>query len=208
MGVAAVVHLYVFPAVPYKRGERCVRNVSVMDNYASLGSIPDPEEVRDCERTTRTQLGRIDEREKRMKFPHIVRDVVVGSGEIVRYEHLKRVSFFLRYLIVKLAVSCLHCLLQIVDDMKYTVSHVVEPVERGIAKINRTFHQISENVKRHEEHRRSIRDDNYLVPLRSRAKEFSDAHDNLGDGSLSDSGLLTGKRQIIQSKASASTLRS
>ncbi|KAF7829751.1 protein LAZ1-like protein 1-like [Senna tora] len=178
MGVAAVVHLYVFPAVPYKRGERCVRNVAVMDNYASLGSTPDPEEVQDCERSTRTRLGRIDEKEKRMKFPHVVRDVVVGSGEII------------------------------VDDMKYTVSHVVEPVERGIAKINKTFHQISENVKRHEEQKRSIKDDSYLVPLRSRAKEFSDAHDNLVEGSISDSGLPTGKKHILQSKASASTLRS
>jgi hypothetical protein len=35
--------------------------------------------------------------------------------------------------------------------MKFTVSHVVEPVERGIAKINKTFHQTSENVKHHDE---------------------------------------------------------
>jgi len=88
MGVAAVVHLYVFPAEPYKRGERCVRNVAVMANYASLGSPPDPEEVRDCQRTTRTWLGAPNEREKPMKFTQSVRDVVVGSGEIVSYEHL------------------------------------------------------------------------------------------------------------------------
>lgn len=84
MGVAAVVHLYVFPAVPYKRGERCVRNVAVMADYASLGSLPDPEEVRDCEKTTRVRLARHDEREKRLNFPQSVRDVVLGSGEIVR----------------------------------------------------------------------------------------------------------------------------
>lgn len=82
MGIAAVVHLYVFPAVPYKRGERCVRNVAVMDDYASLGAPPDPEEVQDSERRTIMRLGR-HERE-RMKFPHSVCDVVVGSGEIVR----------------------------------------------------------------------------------------------------------------------------
>lgn len=85
MGVAAVAHLYAFPAVPYKRGERCVRNVAVMANYASLGSPLDPEEVRDCERITRMRLARLDEREKRLNFPQSVRDVVVGSGEIVRY---------------------------------------------------------------------------------------------------------------------------
>ncbi|GKB57403.1 LAZ1 homolog 1-like protein, partial [Tanacetum coccineum] len=48
MAVAAVVHLYVFPAAPYKRGERCVRNVAVMTDYASLGTEPAADEVRDC----------------------------------------------------------------------------------------------------------------------------------------------------------------
>ncbi|KAK7320888.1 hypothetical protein VNO77_30799 [Canavalia gladiata] len=165
MGVAAVVHLYVFPAEPYKRGERCVRNVAVMTNYASLGTPPDPEEVRDCERSTRTWLGGHTERERPMKFTHSVRDVVVGSGEII------------------------------VDDMKFTVSHVVEPVERGIAKINKTFHQISENVKRHEQRTRSTKDDSYLIPLRLRTPEFSDIHDAIGEGSVSDSGLPSRSRR-------------
>lgn len=84
MGVASVVHLYVFPAVPYKRGDRCVRNVAVMTDYASLGTPPDPEEVQDCERSTRISLAHHAEREKRLNFPQSVRDVVVGSGEIVR----------------------------------------------------------------------------------------------------------------------------
>ncbi|XVE60178.1 hypothetical protein DITRI_Ditri05aG0107300 [Diplodiscus trichospermus] len=178
MGVAAVVHLYVFPAVPYKRGERCVRNVAVMTDYASLGTPPDPEEVQDCERSTRMRLGRHYEREKSLNFPQSVRDVVLGSGEII------------------------------VDDMKYTVSHVVEPVERGIAKINKTFHQISENVKRHEEERRrSSKDDSYLIPLNSWNREFSEAHDNLVQGSVSDSGLANGKRHNIQPKAVSSRYR-
>nr|GMC51557.1 protein LAZ1 homolog 1 [Ipomoea batatas] len=159
MGIAAVVHLYVFPAAPYKRGERCVRNVSVMTDYASLDSPPDPEEVKDCERTTRLRVARHDEREKRPKFHQSVRDVVVGSGEII------------------------------VDDMKFTVSHVVEPVERGIAKINRTFHEISENVKRHEEERKkNSKDDSCLVPLNSWTKEFSDGGDDSLQGSISDGG--------------------
>ena len=81
MGVAAVVHLYVFPAAPYKRGERCVRNVAVMTDYASLGTEPAPDEVRDCERTTKNRFHQMEE--KRMKLHQSVRDVVVGSGEIV-----------------------------------------------------------------------------------------------------------------------------
>ncbi|XP_016163410.1 protein LAZ1 homolog 1 isoform X3 [Arachis ipaensis] len=177
MGIAAVVHLYVFPATPYKRGERCVRNVAVMAEYASLGSPPDPAEVRDAERTPRVHLGRQDEKERRVKFTHNVRDVVVGSGEII------------------------------VDDMKFTVSHVVEPVERSIAKINKTFHQISENVKRHdEERRRSTKDDSYVVPMRSWRTEYSDVHDGLVEGSVSDSGMPSGKRQQ-HSKYSASRMK-
>ncbi|ESR47636.1 hypothetical protein CICLE_v10000847mg [Citrus x clementina] len=173
MGIAAIVHLYVFPARPYKRGERCVRNVAVMTDYASLGTPPDPEEVKDSERTTKMRIARHDEREKRLNFPQSVRDVVLGSGEII------------------------------VDDMKYTVSHVVEPVERGIAKINKTFHQISENVKRHEkERKRSSKDDSYLIPLNSWTREFSEVQDHIPEGSFSDSSISNGKRQHYQSKAS------
>ncbi|KAJ4930448.1 hypothetical protein NE237_000114 [Protea cynaroides] len=173
MGIAAVVHLYVFPAEPYERGERCVRNVAVMDDYASLGAPPDPEEVRDSERFTRMRLASHGHRENRLTFNQSLRDVVLGSGEII------------------------------VDDIQYTVSHVVEPVERGFAKINETFHQISENVKRHEMRKRNSRDDSYVIPLNSWAKEFSEVHDSLVEGSVSDSGLASGKRSN-QFKATAS----
>ncbi|CAM8939457.1 unnamed protein product [Rhodiola kirilowii] len=166
MGIAAVVHLYVFPALPYKRGERCVRNVAVMTDYASLGSPPDPEEVKDCERYTRIHSTRKFDREnKPFTFPQSVRDVVVGSGEIIA------------------------------DDVKYTVSHVVEPVERGLSKINTTFQKISDNVKRYEELRRNAKDDNHVIPMNSWTQEFSEVQESLGEGSFSDSGLIKGKRQ-------------
>nr|XP_043607168.1 protein LAZ1 homolog 1 [Erigeron canadensis] len=168
MAVAAVVHLYVFPAVPYKRGERCVRNVAVMADYASLGSEPAPDEVRDCERTPKVRFPNHDDIEKRMKLHQSVRDVVVGSGEII------------------------------VDDMKYTVSHVVEPVERGIAKINRTFHEISKNVKRHEERIKSSKDDSHIIPLNSWTKEFPEVNDGVVEGSFSDSGVSEGRRHRWQ----------
>ena len=68
--------------------------------------------------------------------------------------------------------------------MKFTVSHVVEPMERGIAKINEKFQQISDNVRRKEQKQRRRRqktmDDCYLVPLR----------DHLPEGSVSDSSLF------------------
>ncbi|XP_042065146.1 protein LAZ1 homolog 1-like isoform X2 [Salvia splendens] len=172
MGIAAVVHLYVFPAVPYKRGERCVKNVAVLTDYASLGTPPDPEEVRDSERSTRVRFSRQEDRVQTPKLHQSVRDVVIGSGEII------------------------------VDDMKFTVSHVVEPVERGLAKINKTFHKISENVKRYDEERKKSKDDTHLVPLIS-GKEFSDVHDNLPEGSLSDSGVSDGKRPRYKFRSSS-----
>lgn len=81
MGVAAVVHLKVFPAKPYRRGERSVPNVAVMSDYASLGA-PDPEEVGGIDSLTvlQTPPGTKD---RRLSFPQSVRDVVLGSGEIV-----------------------------------------------------------------------------------------------------------------------------
>ncbi|KAL7086121.1 hypothetical protein ACP275_14G320400 [Erythranthe tilingii] len=178
MGIAAVVHLYVFPAIPYKRGERCVRNVAVMTDYASLGTPPDAEEVKDSERTTRVRFSRHEDRLQSPKLHQSVRDVVIGSGGII------------------------------VDDMKFTVSHVVEPVERGFAKINRTFHQISENVKRYEESKKNTKDDSHLVPLKSRTKEFADVDDNLIEGSVSDSGLSDVKRPYYnKSKGSSSRMK-
>ncbi|PWA48361.1 hypothetical protein CTI12_AA491700 [Artemisia annua] len=174
MAVAAVVHLYVFPAAPYKRGERCVRNVAVMTDYASLGTEPAPDEVRDCERTPKMRFGQHDDLQKRMKLHQSVRDVVVGSGEIM------------------------------VDDMKYTVNHVVEPVERGIAKINKTFHEISKNVKRKEERIKTSKDDSYVIALDSWTKEISEVDDNVVQGSFSDSGISQGRRQHRQAKVSSS----
>ncbi|ESQ27398.1 hypothetical protein EUTSA_v100185461mg, partial [Eutrema salsugineum] len=90
----------------------------------------------------------------------------------------------------------------IVDDMRFTVSHVVEPVERGIAKINRTFHQISENVKRFEQQKKRAKDDSYVIPLNPWTKEFSEVDENIHEGgSVSDSGLGRTRRQH-QSKVS------
>jgi hypothetical protein len=76
-----------------------------------------------------------------------------------------------------------------VDDVKYTVSHVVEPMERSFTKINKTIHQISENVKQLEKKKRKAKDDSHLIPLEPWSEEFSEAHDHVVGGSVSDSGL-------------------
>ena len=91
--------------------------------------------------------------------------------------------------------------------MKYTVSHVVEPVERGFFKINEKFHQISDNVKRLEEEKKKAKDDSYVIPLSSWSKEFSDVHEDLAEGSCSDSSLSNVKRKYSQSKESVSRFK-
>ncbi|KAK8966247.1 hypothetical protein KSP40_PGU014145 [Platanthera guangdongensis] len=181
MGISAIVHLYVFPAKPYQRGERCVRNVSVMDDYASLGAPPDVDEVADGGRFARMHISHSDDDQKRMSFHQSVRDVVFGGSEIM------------------------------VDDVKFTVSHVVEPVERGIARFNETLHQISESVKQHEMRKRKAKDDTYLIPMHSWSKEFADAHDHISEGCFSDSGLPRKKTNMTTSMpkmSNSSTLHS
>ncbi|KAH6759133.1 organic solute transporter ostalpha protein [Perilla frutescens var. frutescens] len=150
MGVAAVIHIHVFPAEPYKHGERCERNVAVMADYASLEAPPDPEEVQDCERSPALHVAWIEEGERHPKIHESVCDVVLGSGGIM------------------------------VDDVKFTVSHVVEPVERGLSMLNRTFHHISDNLKQHE---KSRGDSRCLVPLNSPSS--SNVHDDIVEGGIS-----------------------
>lgn len=76
-----MVHLKVFPAKPYSRGERSVRNVAVMSDYASLGA-PDPEEIGGGIDSL-TVLQTPATKDRRLSFSQSVRDVVLGSGEIV-----------------------------------------------------------------------------------------------------------------------------
>lgn len=91
-----------------------------------------------------------------------------------------------------------------VDDVKCTVSHVVEPMERSFSKINQALHQISENVKQIEKQKRKAKDDSYLIPLEPWSQEFSEAHDHASGGSVSDSGLARKRHNKNTKKASSS----
>ena len=52
--------------------------------------------------------------------------------------------------------------MQIVKDVKFTVSHVVELIKKGFTQINERFHQIHQNRKWHEKERRHTKDDSYV----------------------------------------------
>ncbi|KAH9298338.1 hypothetical protein KI387_030020, partial [Taxus chinensis] len=164
MGVASIIHLYVFPSKPYElMGDRCIGSVAVMADYASMDSPLDPEEVKDSERPTKMRLPQPDI-EGGMTFRESVRDVVFGGGEYI------------------------------VKDVKFTVHHAVEPVEKGFTRINETFHQISQNIKRHERERRHTKDDSYVPSSNSANRVIRGIDDPLLTGSMSDSGIARSKK--------------
>jgi hypothetical protein len=90
MGIASIVHLYVFPAKPYElMGDRFPGSVAVLGDYVSVDCPVDPDEVRDSERPTKLRLPQPDiDVRSGMTIKESVRDVVVGGGGFVSFFHL------------------------------------------------------------------------------------------------------------------------
>ncbi|KAI3728746.1 hypothetical protein L6452_17388 [Arctium lappa] len=130
MGIASMVHLYVFPSEPYRLMGDLVRgDFSVLGDYASTDCPLDPDEVRDSERPTKLRLPRpYDDVKNKTAIRESVRDVFVGGGEYI------------------------------VSDLRFTVNQAVQPVGKGITKFNEKLHKISENMKKTGKDRRT-RDD-------------------------------------------------
>lgn len=85
MGVAATVHIYVFPAKPYAlMGELFNGAVSVLGDYVSVDCPIDPDEIRDSERPTKIRLPQpeVDTRSG-MTIKESVKDVVIGASGYV-----------------------------------------------------------------------------------------------------------------------------
>ncbi|KAL8461803.1 hypothetical protein ACS0TY_033051 [Phlomoides rotata] len=153
MGVASVVHLYVFPAKPYEMmGDRISGSVAVLGDYASVDYPLDPNEVRDSERPTKLRLPQPEARSG-MTIRESVKVVFLGGGECI------------------------------VNDVKFTVTQAVNPVEKGITKFNQKLHKISENIKRPDKGRRT-KDDSCIAPTRRLIRGIDDP---LLNGSFSDS---------------------
>lgn len=87
MGIASIVHLYVFPAKPYElMGDRVPGSISVLGDYASADCPLDPDEVRDSERPTKLRLPQPDiEVRSGMTIRESVRDIVIGGGGHVSF---------------------------------------------------------------------------------------------------------------------------
>ncbi|RRT76513.1 hypothetical protein B296_00023929 [Ensete ventricosum] len=165
MCVASVVHLYVFSAKPYKLMDVCFAGgVSVLGNYASLDCPLDPDEVRDCERPTKLRLPQPDVGTKSTTaIRESVRDVVLGGGEYI------------------------------VNDLKFTVTHAVEPMEKGFTRFNEKLHKISENIRKHDKKLRT-KDDSCIGSSPPSRRVVRGIDDPLLYGSNSDSGSKRGRK--------------
>ncbi|XP_074562577.1 protein LAZ1-like [Curcuma longa] len=170
MFIASIVHLYVFPAEPYKlMGERITSGVAVLGDYASLDCPLDPDEVRDSERPIKLRLPQPDLASKSSTaIRESVRDVFVGGGEYI------------------------------VNDLKFTVTHAVEPMEKGFTRFNRKLHRFSENIRKHEKGKLKTKDDSSMGSS-SLAKRVRGIDDPLLNGSVSDSAAKRGRRQVEKS---------
>lgn len=84
MGIASIVHLYVFPAKPYElMGDQLPGSVSVLGDYSADCPL-DPDEIRDSERPTKLRLPAPEvDAKSGMTIRESVRDVVIGGGGYV-----------------------------------------------------------------------------------------------------------------------------
>nr|AFK39029.1 unknown [Lotus japonicus] len=165
MGIASIVHLYVFPAKPYElMGDRHPGSISVLGDYSADCPL-DPDEIRDSERPTKLRLPTTDvDAKSGMTIRESVRDVVIGgSGYIVK-------------------------------DVKFTVHQAVEPVEKGITRFNEKLHRISQNIKKHDKDRRRIKDDSCIASSSPARRVIRGIDDPLLNGSISDSGISRAKK--------------
>ncbi|MFS7889519.1 putative organic solute transporter subunit alpha/Transmembrane protein [Helianthus anomalus] len=136
MGIASMVHLYVFPSEPYKlMGDYFTGDFSVLGDYSSDCPL-DPDEVRDSERRTKLRLPRpADDVKIKTAIRESVRDVFVGGGGYI------------------------------VSDLRFTVNQARVPVEKGITKFNAKLHKKFENIKKGDKDP-GTRDDSCLTKQR------------------------------------------
>jgi hypothetical protein len=81
-----------------------------------------------------------------------------------------------------------------VNDVRFTVTQAVEPVEKGITRFGEKLHEISQNIKRQDRDRRKTKDDSYISTSPPARRVIRGIDDPLLTGSMSDSGVTRGKK--------------
>ncbi|RWW09831.1 hypothetical protein GW17_00026663 [Ensete ventricosum] len=85
----------------------------------------------------------------------------------------------------------------IVNDLKFTVTHAVEPMEKGLTRFNQKLHKISQNIRKHDKKLRTK--DDSCIGSSSPTRRVHGIDDSLLDGSISDSGSKRGRRHCWKS---------
>lgn len=80
--------------------------------------------------------------------------------------------------------------MQIVNDVKFTVTQAVEPVEKGITKFNEKLHKISQNIKKEKR----TKDDSCIASSTANPV-IRGIDDPLLNGSFSDSGSSSRRKK-------------
>ncbi|CAN7107993.1 unnamed protein product [Brassica rapa subsp. narinosa] len=171
MGIASVVHLYVFPAKPYGLlGDRFTGSVSVLGDYASVDCPIDPDEIRDSERRTKVRLPHPDvDIRSCMTIKESMRHVFVGGDEYVSVPHCE-------------------------SREVHSDSSSRETMEKSITKFNEKLHKISQNIKKHDKDKRRVKDDSCMSSSSSSRRVIPGIDDPLLNGSFSDSGVTRTKK--------------
>ncbi|WOK94780.1 protein LAZ1 [Canna indica] len=170
MCIASIVHLYVFSAKPYKLMDDCfVGGVSVLGDYSALDCPIDPAEIRDSERPTKLRLPQPHvDNKSATPIKESVCDVLLGGGEYV------------------------------VNDLKFTVTHAVEPMEKGLTRSIQKLQKISQKIRKPDKKLRS-KDDSCIGSSSPARRVVPGIDDPLLNGSFSDGGTKRGRRHLRKS---------
>ncbi|KAK3158697.1 hypothetical protein QOZ80_2AG0140430 [Eleusine coracana subsp. coracana] len=111
MGIASIVHLFVFPAKSYVLLERhySSENISVLGDYTTSYPVG-PDEIRDITRPTEMRFPQVEPDEIcTTNIRDSVQDIIIGSGEYV------------------------------IKDFKFTVKQAVRPVQKRFNKMKKNI---------------------------------------------------------------------
>lgn len=79
------------------------------------------------------------------------------------------------------------------NDVKFTVSQAVVPMEKGINKFNEKIQKISQNIKKKDKNKHT-KDDSFIASSSPSQRLIQGIDDPLLNGSISDSGVKRVKK--------------
>eukprot|EP00253_Pinus_taeda_P002852 PITA_02852 len=128
MAIAAAAHIFVFPAEPYRLMGENQASVRIRAAGAKAETQKDYEKRSGKEKPSVLRLFETNVEGLGTSIKESVQDVVIGGGE------------------------------HVVNDVLITVSQAVEPVEKGVTKLNETFQRLSWGGKPDNEQKIEIND--------------------------------------------------